>query len=464
MRISRTAKFLLAGAALVLLFCVGVIIYAIWPFLTGGRGVDSDLAAMKARGEPTTLAELAPPPVPESQNAASIYSKAFGLLAKARQGRTLHELAEFVRASDKPLDDEAWARARKTTSELTPVIAVAEKAVARPKCRFNVDWSQGFGADFTYCGRLRDVASVVAASAMIDARDGRIDRAIQRSELCLRISGALSDDPALTPMYSRVAILRSGTRALRYAVQRGGITQAQAQRIDDLLSRIDLSDQFVRALQGERALGISFFDQMRKKGLNAFSEMADDRAGAAGSGSPSGRDRPVNMPGRSVLRFIIGPDERCYIRLMNRQIQDARRPYRESATKQPESAKDDDLPRYAIFSRLLALGVRPSRGKAARDVGTAVVDLTRVMLALETYRSRFRAYPDSLQELPAKLGRKLPVDIFSGHNFVYKRLDRGFLLYSIGPNLKDEGGLVVVASRNSRGAVPEGDIVWRIER
>jgi len=57
--------------------------------------------------------------------------------------------------------------------------------------------------------------------------------------------------------------------------------------------------------------------------------------------------------------------------------------------------------------------------------------------------------------LRSRLGWKLPQDPFSGKDFVYKRQGKGFLLYSIGENLKDDGGL----------AAPEeapADIVWQM--
>ena len=34
----------------------------------------------------------------------------------------------------------------------------------------------------------------------------------------------------------------------------------------------------------------------------------------------------------------------------------------------------------------------------------------------------------------------IPIDPFTGHPFIYKKQDSGFIVYSIGNNLKDEGG------------------------
>ena len=77
------------------------------------------------------------------------------------------------------------------------------------------------------------------------------------------------------------------------------------------------------------------------------------------------------------------------------------------------------------------------------------------------YKDRFGAYPKSLDELRSKLGWKLQTDPFSGKDFVYRRQGKGFLLYSIGENLKDDGGL---DPRRGNVKREDADIVWRMER
>jgi len=78
---------------------------------------------------------------------------------------------------------------------------------------------------------------------------------------------------------------------------------------------------------------------------------------------------------------------------------------------------------------------------------------------LIAFKDRHSIYPASLAELRAKLGWKLPEDPFSGKDFIYKRQGKGFILYSIGQNLKDDGG--IEPSKNDRD---KGDIVWRMDR
>ncbi len=82
-------------------------------------------------------------------------------------------------------------------------------------------------------------------------------------------------------------------------------------------------------------------------------------------------------------------------------------------------------------------------------------DFTRVACLLEIHLRERGVYPATLEAL----GRPLPADPFSQAPFRYRREGAGYLLYSVGMNLSDDGGRVV---RTSRGRLDPagGDWVW----
>jgi hypothetical protein len=61
-------------------------------------------------------------------------------------------------------------------------------------------------------------------------------------------------------------------------------------------------------------------------------------------------------------------------------------------------------------------------------------------LALCEYRNDRDRYPEQLAELVPKYLAKMPVDQFTGMMPIYRRTEAGYLLYSVGPNVTDEGG------------------------
>jgi hypothetical protein len=90
-------------------------------------------------------------------------------------------------------------------------------------------------------------------------------------------------------------------------------------------------------------------------------------------------------------------------------------------------------------------------------------NMARVAIALERYRLAHAEFPESLDALAPQFMEKIPHDIINGQPLHYRRTDDGqFVLYSVGWNETDDGGVVVF----KKGSTPEvdtdkGDWVWR---
>jgi hypothetical protein len=82
-------------------------------------------------------------------------------------------------------------------------------------------------------------------------------------------------------------------------------------------------------------------------------------------------------------------------------------------------------------------------------------DIDCLAFALAAYRADRGDYPRQLSDLTPKYVQKLPKDIFAGEgDFHYARRGGGYLLYSVGPNGLDEGGM-------GRGDTDEaGNLGW----
>jgi hypothetical protein len=75
--------------------------------------------------------------------------------------------------------------------------------------------------------------------------------------------------------------------------------------------------------------------------------------------------------------------------------------------------------------------------------GEARYEMLGLVAALKLYRQQVGVWPDELGWLiQDKIIAKLPTDPFSGKPYRYK-LDEGhFVLYSVGPDMKDDGGKI----------------------
>jgi hypothetical protein len=82
--------------------------------------------------------------------------------------------------------------------------------------------------------------------------------------------------------------------------------------------------------------------------------------------------------------------------------------------------------------------------QAAADRVEQVERNLHLAFALAAFQRDNGKYPDKLDALAPKYLKAIPLDLFSGKPLVYQPKDGGYLLYSVGPNGKDEGGLTVV--------------------
>ncbi len=114
------------------------------------------------------------------------------------------------------------------------------------------------------------------------------------------------------------------------------------------------------------------------------------------------------------------------------------------------------VPRVFVVTRIFT----PVFARAAlrRDDSVARINGSRIFIALHRYAQQHGTYPGSLPTLASGLKWTVPLDPFSGEQFKYRREGKGFLLYSIGTNLKDDGGLEKI---QEPGDISDGDIVWR---
>jgi hypothetical protein len=95
--------------------------------------------------------------------------------------------------------------------------------------------------------------------------------------------------------------------------------------------------------------------------------------------------------------------------------------------------------------------------------GQSSVDLARAAIALERYRLAHGEYPESLDALAPQFMEKIPHDIIGGGPLKYRRTSDGqFVLYSVGWNERDDGGVVVFTKGSTPSVdINQGDRVWR---
>jgi hypothetical protein len=85
-------------------------------------------------------------------------------------------------------------------------------------------------------------------------------------------------------------------------------------------------------------------------------------------------------------------------------------------------------------------------------------DLMLVGLALGEFRIQRGAYPKTLNELKPDFLKQIPVDPYAEKPLLYQLRPNGFVVYSLGPNRKDDGG----SPLKSGPVQDEGDLIFEV--
>jgi hypothetical protein len=441
--------------------------------VTAGRELERELSLIRQRGEPLTLAEAAPAPVPDDQNAALVYERAFQHLPRLEdgpmgQGRREQQLTrqdekvlgDFFSAKPEVRSSVTMAQIRQTLAGTEDALALARQAAAMPGCRFPVDWEAGAGALFPHYPKLRSLARLLAAHAVVSAQDGRSGEAVADLEAVVGLAHHCGE-PVLIGQLIQYACLSVGCEALRQVLEGGSLDEEQARHLAQTLAQVDLYGPLERALMTERTFGLWGFDLWRRDSQQLLSVV---------QGTEDDRPFFPDRIGEIVMRCapISKMDEAFYLRYMAEKVALARQ---HRHIPQPGLSPEEDIPRYALISHIITPVFDSVHNK--RDETIARLRLAQWALALDVYHQQHGRYPDGLQEADALLDWGLLHDPFTEQPFVYRQQGGGYLLYSVGVNGRDDEG-EVDRSRQSAPSLsrsglppryvpfPPDDIAWRV--
>lgn len=119
-----------------------------------------------------------------------------------------------------------------------------------------------------------------------------------------------------------------------------------------------------------------------------------------------------------------------------------------------------------IRGNILLEGMEPAIERISLQAHSlrASVQAMITIMAILRYEKSSGRYPDDLEELvTAGYLKEVPIDPYSGGPLLYKRTQKGFVLYSIGSNFEDDGGQIFYSDRGrpiTRGTNEGGDWVF----
>lgn len=429
----------------------------LWRDYTLGRRLEAELSALRASGAPLTWEDAAPKPVPDDQNAAVLYQQVFRVDFSA--GGSNPTFQDFDTADQEILsrfreepreEDAEWLREKLAEAGRTEAMGTLREASLKPHSVFAIRWDLGPSALFPHYAKMRAATRVMVQKANLAAYDGDMAEALDWHATVLRMSRHVIDEPALIADLVGIAMQSMSFRALKYLLRDYEVPRGAADELDAALADFDMQAALKHALIGSRALGLQCFDMAYENPVTFMQQ----------SGSV-----PTGFEALGTIGRVFGPmrkaDTLTYLRYMRESISLAERPARVGRVKADALTQEIESLQFwqAPLTRMLGPALFDRAGSKT-DQAVANITMCRLVLALKAHRRDTGAYPASLKELQPTLGWTIPDDPFSGKPYVYRRQGDGFILYSLGTNEIDDGGMSEYEPQTGRWRGETSDIVW----
>ena len=309
-----------------------------------------------------------------------------------------------------------------------------------PVC--DLDFSKGLEIELFHLAKLREMARVlhVESLALADQRD--YAGAAENALLTMELADVLTGEPVLLSQLVRIAMCSIACSTARDALPPGACPPEALGPLLAYAGQAGNRQALADSLSGEGVLQLVNFDQIREDtGGGTFALPPGEVEDEVGALPFAIYFSPLGTPWMNM-------DEATSIETIARLAEVSALPYYEAQPILAEiEANIEALPATRILSRVsLPAYIRPAEAQARHE---ALLDLTQLGLLVEQHHAENGAYPESLN---AVTGGQPPLDPFTGDPYRYVLTDDGFTLYSVGCNLRDDGG---------RHGYREGDIVWR---
>jgi hypothetical protein len=374
---------------------------------------------------------------------AAIYDQHSRALKRPWNAKDYPHVAAWLKANEKPL--AVVVEATKRPDYFNPLVTREHKPGSL------------LGALLPGVQKCREAASALACRAMLRLAEGKDDDAWQDLIACHRLGRLVARGATLIEFLVGVAIDAIASNADLAYLERARLTTKQIQdRLKDLQALPPLPPVAGKIDLGERFTFLDCVQLVRRGGIGMMEGLA--------GGPPPKKPDAKEEQGLASLDWglILRNGNRWYDRMAAAlRLED--RAAREKAFARLEedltSLKVNAVNQADVLNAILE-GKDPGK-QVSRAIGNVLIGLLipavqkvqsahdraeqirrnlQVAFALAAYHRDHGRYPAKLDALAPAYLKAVPNDLFSGKPLVYKPSDKGYLLYSVGPNGKDDGG------------------------
>lgn len=345
------------------------------------------------------------------------------------------------------------------------VFAELRAASQRPSSRYPVtyDLENPWGILLPHLAMIKGTCQRLLLKACADLAIDQSEPALEDVKLILRLADSLKEEPFLISYRVRLACVALASQPIWEGLAEHRWNEDQLLQLQSRLQEQNYLADLKRPLDAERAAEILTVELVRKKGLGYLNEL-----GGEGLRDPSEK-QILNLLSPMVPSGWYCMEQLEFCRLFQIQLAGAFDPIQrrvspsraESATRDVEHTMAEDgaagkILHHHVFASILRLNLTDVISSAAK--AQACSDEAALACALERFRLANKQFPENLEALKPRFIAAFSHDVFTGDLYKYRRpADGQFVLYSIGWNEKDDGGV----PGNVLFDEKKGDWIWR---
>jgi hypothetical protein len=335
---------------------------------------------------------------------------------------------------------------------VAPALAEARKLAGLPRGRYPITYAPNpINTLLNEQQNARTVAALLAHDARRLAQQGDPKAALASCRAALNTGRSLGDEPLGISQLIRTGCVALACWEIERVLAQGEPADADLAAVQQLLDEEERFPTVLVTLRGERAMQHELYQRVEK------GEASLDTSGTPPpSGLMGGLER---WSERRLLRY----EQPFILRSLTGRVEVARRPPHEqrAAMKTQATEEKREVPSDAILTRLLV----PSIDKLCQAAWRKQTQLRclAVLVAVERFRQANGRWPVKLDDLKPRFLKTVPLDPFDGKPLRYRRLDDGVIVYSVGPDEKDNGG-VLDRKDPTRAGADLGYRLWDVER
>ena len=407
------------------LMLLGIIVHTIAVIATGNH-VRRAKENIKAAGYQMSLAEIIPPPLEESKNAAVELKKIFGLLtlgsnemyspggSPGKVVKQYEELLKFYKAgSTTPYSDKQLAELEELFSkdDLKRIFQLLSDAASKKEARFQRQYFRGPGLPLPEMGHHRSVCRMLAIRAQYEAQVGNKVDALRLVREGLIVGELMKTEPILMSQLARLANLKVSLEALRFVSARHELTDSELESLNQLLIPYADAEPMIRGINGERVLfGQWFFEE---------------RHTAEGSWLIG------TLPNAAFFRLyhwypfrpVYNVDHSSYLNHMLKQLQFFKVDLSELTAEEVEEVAQKKISRFALITPMVASSLEDARIRLEQS--RSLSDMTMIAIACNQYRHRKGSYPEVLDDLGP-----VPTEKATGKPYNFQKTEDAIYIYS----------------------------------